>query len=297
MSAAPAPTVDGPADLVALTGVVRTVGSVDPVAQTPSERLVRLRALSAAIDALEIAFSATVAASDTAGDGALLQRAASTAGWLRDQLRLAPGDATERVRIARGTHGGERPLAGAAAAVAGWQVTFDQLRTISAAVRHLPDDQVATAAQLLSELAPRVDAHQLRIAGRHLRHVTDPDGAGRDFERQHAMRRASLAPLLDGIHRMEVLADPEGAALLTSVLDAAMAPTAAVDRRPTPVPRLHPRPPRRGRARCPAGVRRDPAAGPRHLHRRRARRTAGLPARSTAGRHASAETHPRPDRV
>jgi hypothetical protein len=119
----------------------------------------------------------------------------------------------------------------AAAAVAGGTVTYDQLRAISAATRHLSDEQSAEAAALLTDLAPAVDTRQLRSAARYLAHVVDPDRGAARFERQFDDRRATFAPLLDGSWRMEVHAEPEGAAVLDAALTRWMVPTDAGDLR------------------------------------------------------------------
>lgn len=218
-------------DLAGLAVAVRAVTAVDPRGLAPAARHQRLAGLRAQIDALEVAFTTTLAASDAAGDAQLLHGARSTTGWLRDQLRLAPGDAAERVRLARLACTADAPLAAAAHQVTQGRLTFDQLRVIGRAVRDTGPDLAAQAAALLADLAPTLDAAQLRQAGRHLRYVLDPDGASADHQRMTERRRASFAPLLDGMHRLEVLADPEGAALIGAILSAGSAPTSADDPR------------------------------------------------------------------
>jgi hypothetical protein len=220
-----------PADLTGLAAAVRAVRAVDPRELSPGARHERLVALRAQIDGLEIAFTDTLAASDVAGDGESLHGARSTTSWVRDQLRLAPGDANERVRLARAVGTGAAPLATAAQQVADGRLTFDQLRVIGRAVRDVGPDLAVQAATLLTDLAPTLDAAQLRLAGRHLRYVLDPDGAAAGHEQLVERRRASFAPLLDGMHRLEVLADPEGAALIDAVLAAGSAPISADDPR------------------------------------------------------------------
>jgi hypothetical protein len=223
-----------PPDLTGLEASVGQVLQVDPTRLRATDRLARMATIRASIDALEIAFTAVVAASDAAGDAQVLAGARTTASWLKHELRLGAPDASERVRLARGTHRGERPLAAAAEAVAAGDVTFDQYRAIGRATRDLSGEPAARAARLLTELAPSVDTGQLRAAARHLRYVVDPDRGGADFERQFQQRHVTFAPLLDGMWRMEVLADAEGAAVLDAALARAMCPETADDRRTTP---------------------------------------------------------------
>jgi Domain of unknown function (DUF222) len=94
------------------------------------------------------------------------------------------------------------------------------------------------AVELLLDLAPQVDARRLRQAARHLRYVLDPERGRDDFERQLAARRASLTPLLDGMYRLEVLAEAEGGALLQALLDALGGPVSSDDSR-TPAQRRY----------------------------------------------------------
>ena len=91
---------------------------------------------------------------------------------------------------------------------------------------------------MLVDLAGQVDPAGLRAAARHLRYVLDPDRGKADHDRQTQARRASLAPLLDGTWRLEMLTTAEGGALLTQLLAATGAPTSSDDAR-TPAQRRH----------------------------------------------------------
>ncbi len=213
---------------------VRALREQDVHALTARERADRLGGLRRVIDALEVEFSRTLAASDALGDAELLDGARSTASWLRDTLRLAPGDAAERVRVARSSFSGDAPTAVAADAVAAGQLTYDQLRAITGGTRDLEGEPARRAADLLTGLGRQVDAQAIRVAARHLRCVVDPDGAQRSFAEKFDARRASFAPLLDGMYRMELLADPEGATVLDAGLSALMAPNGVDDHRTPP---------------------------------------------------------------
>jgi len=193
-----------------LDAAVTAVADVDPGTLIARERADHLAGLRAAIDRLEAAFLATVAAADARGDAERLDGARSTRSWLCDRLRLAPGDAGERVRLARAAHRGHAPLAGAMAALATGCVGYDAVRAIGRAMADLDPSSARRGAELLTELAKTADVGQVRTAARHLRYVVDPERGKSDFDAQFAARRANLSPLLDGMYAFDVLADPEG---------------------------------------------------------------------------------------
>jgi hypothetical protein len=214
---------------VAVTGVL----DLDTRSWPAAERAAHLTRLRTAIDQLEAAFIATVASCDAAGDAEVLDAAHSTRAWLTDRLRLAPGDAGERVRLARAAHRGHAPLAAATQAMAAGQVSYDAVRAIGRAMGDLEPGPARRGVELLTELARAADVGRVRVAARHLRHVVDPERGKADFDAQFAARRANFAPLLDGMYTLDVLADPEGAAVLDAGLSALMAMAGSDDRRTT----------------------------------------------------------------
>ena len=237
-----------PPDLVGLADAVTTVVGVDVQHLSAAQRKDRLARLRAAIDALEVAFDTTVAAADTAGDGQLLDGATSTTAWLRHTLRMAPRDAAGHVRTARilspHPEHGDAAAAPAVAAVLDGTISYPHLQTIAGTLtdladhQHLPPEAPTQAVTLMVDLAGTVDPTSLRAAAKHLRYVLDPDHGKADHDRQTQARRATLAPLLDGTWRLEMLTTPEGGALLTALLDATSAPVSADDPR-TPTQRRH----------------------------------------------------------
>ena len=152
-----------------------------------------------------------VAAFDACGDGEVLHGAASTPSWLRGALGLAPGDAAERVRLARGTRA---LLSAPAEQLRDGAITYDHLRSIDRAVRFVPAAQQDEAVAVLTDLATLSSVGDVRTAGRHLRLVADPDGTLAECEQQWERRHLTLAPLLDGMTSVEGLLDAESAALL-----------------------------------------------------------------------------------
>ena len=216
-----------PEPLVAVLGDVRgwTEG---PLGTSPDERAAWVVGLQQLRDAVDAVMLGTVASFDAAGDGEVLHGAASTQSWLRGALGVAPGEASERVRLARASRS---LLDGAVANMAAGDMTYDHVRAVERAVRHVPQEHQRDAAKVLTELATQSDVTAVRTAGRHLRFVTDPDGTLRDAERQFERRHLTLSPLLDGMTAVEGLLDPESAALFSAALEPFLVPHGSEDLR------------------------------------------------------------------
>jgi len=182
----------------------------------PADRAAWLIGLRQLIDAAESAFCEVLASFDANGDGETLHAARSTTAWLRGAAHLAPGDAAERVRIARGLRDGW--LAAPVQAMADGDVTFDQTRAVAKAVAKLPHHHLAEAVTTLTDLARQADAARVRTAGRYLRFVADPDGTQLDFEADYARRFLHLSPLLDGMVAVDGVLDAEAAATVSAAL-------------------------------------------------------------------------------
>jgi hypothetical protein len=214
----------------ALAGV-RALSSAVDEAGTPADRAGWLSGLREVADAAEALFATALRRFDVHGDGETLHGAQSSAAWLRGALRLAPGDASERVRIARASteHLREQLLA-----LAEGEVTYDQVRAIERSVRPLPPERRAEGAALLGALARQVDAGRLRAAGQALRHTVDPDGAAAAGQERFDRRYLHLSPLLDGMTALDGLLDPEATAALGAALAPFLVPTGPDDERTAP---------------------------------------------------------------
>jgi hypothetical protein len=221
-----------PAPLAAALESVR--GWTDPevegtmAATSPDERAAWVAGLQQLRDAVDAAMLTAVANFDAAGDGETLHGAASTASWLRGAVGLAPGDASERVRIARRSRD---VLAAPVGHLRSGGITFDHLRSIDRAVRFIPAGREAEAVALLTDLAVTAPVADVRTAGKHLRLVADPDGTLADCERQFERRHLTLAPLLDGMTSVDGLLDAESAALLNAALEPFLVPMGPGDAR------------------------------------------------------------------
>lgn len=193
-------------------------------AQARAEWLAGLRLLA---DAAEVVFTEALASFDQAGDHGLLFGSASAGAWLRAGLHLAPGDASARVHLARQRHLLKRTLD----AVLTGTVTYDQAQSVEKAVRPLPAHARPDAVELLTDLSEQTDAGTVRVAGRRLREVVDPDGSLADNERDFQRRHLTLSPLLDGMTSVDGLLDPEAAATVQAALAPLIMPTGPDDGR------------------------------------------------------------------
>lgn len=233
-SASPAlPSLAAPLP-VELGGVLEHVRSWSRPERAPAagalERVAWVRGLRQLVDAAEAAFAFALAEVDAHGDVAVLDGARSTQSWLRGALRLAPGDAGERVRIARGSRG---LLAHPVTALAAGDLVYDQVRAVERSVVVLPPDVQQPAVDLLTELARQADTTAVRVAGRRLRHAVDPDGALSEAHAQFERRYLSLSPLLDGMTVVDGLLDPESATVLSTALAPFLVPAGSDDTRTT----------------------------------------------------------------
>ncbi|MCZ3387036.1 MAG: HNH endonuclease, partial [Actinomycetia bacterium] len=185
---------------------------------------------------------------DAHGDGQVLHAAASTQAWLRGALGMAAGEASERVRIARtsndllaapvealvaGPSSGSpaQDAPGQEAPESAGHLSYEHLRTIHRTARALPPSARSTGVDVLTDLGTQLGVDDLRSAGRHLRHVVDPDGSARHAEEDFGRRWLSLAPMLDGMHSIDGVLDAETAASLAATLAPFQVPTGPDDLR------------------------------------------------------------------
>lgn len=216
-----------PERLEPLLAQVRALAEHGVVTSVPEERAAWLAGLRQLVDAAEVAFTGVLSDFDRHGDHEVLVGAQSAAAWLRAGLHLAPGDASARVQLARR----HDLLAPTLAAVAGGTVTYDQATAVERSVRVLPAERRGEAVELLTGLAAATDAAAVRVAGRRLRQVVDPDGALADHEQQYDRRHLTLSPLLDGMTSVDGLLDPDAAATLQAALAPLLVPAGPDDDR------------------------------------------------------------------
>ena len=157
------------------------------------------------------------------------QQAGSTAGWLRNRLRMGAATATESVRTARALFRG--PLQATAQALTSGHISPAHARVLAQGTRHLPG-QVATEAEpVLLEAAVRLDPPQLRQAVGYLVEVADPDAADAACERRHERRGLWLSPTLDNMVAIDGLLEPEAGQTVLAALEPLARPDDADDPR------------------------------------------------------------------
>jgi hypothetical protein len=209
-------------------GRPRRPGPEQPADASRAERVLALRRL---LDRLEGHWLRELAAVDTrgaAGAEAGLQ-AASTAGWLRNRLRMGAAAASGCVRTARALFRG--PLPATATAVTKGELSPAHAMVLAAGTHDLPVDTVAEAEPVLLEAARRLDPPRLRRVIAHLRLVADPEAADRQAERRHQQRGLWLAPTWEGMVAVDGLLEPEVGQTLLAALEPLARPASAEDTR------------------------------------------------------------------
>jgi hypothetical protein len=157
------------------------------------------------------------------------QPAPSTAGWLRNRLRMGASAATESVRAARALFRG--PLTATADALVGGVISPAHARVLAQGTRELPDPVTREAEPVLVAAAARLDPPRLRQAVGYLLEVADPDGADQQAERRHARRGLWLSPTLDGMVAVDGLLEPEAGQTVLAALEPLARPADAHDTR------------------------------------------------------------------
>jgi Domain of unknown function (DUF222) len=193
---------------------------------TRAERVLELRRL---VDRLEGCWLQELAELDTRGAAGAEQgvRAASTASWLRNRLRLGASAATSAVRTARALFRG--PLTQTAQALCAGELSPAHASALAHGTLDLPP--TAKAETTLLAAARRLDPPRLRQAVAHLRQVTDPEAADRQAERRHGRRGLWVTPTLDGMVALQGLLDPEAGQLVLAALEPLARPSDANDDR------------------------------------------------------------------
>jgi hypothetical protein len=180
-----------------------------------AERVLRLRRL---VDRLEGQWLKELAGVDAHGAAGVEegQPGGSTAGWLRNRLRLSAGAAASSVRTARALFRG--PLPGTAQALTDGSISATHARVLADGIQHLPEHLTREAEPVLVEAAGRLDPPRLRRVLGHLQQVTDPDNETSRTEQRHARRGLWLAPTFEGMVAIDGLLEAEaGQSLLARV--------------------------------------------------------------------------------
>lgn len=168
---------------------------------------------------------------------------ATTAGLVRDVLRVTPGDARGRVQAAgqlgaaQATTGAviDPPCPATARLSRDGVIGSDHVGVIMHTLRLLPAHADAAtradAEAFLAEQAGIHDPSHLALIGRHLRASLDQDGTEPE-EQRRSRNELSFGVDIDGMHRVRGRLTPEAAATVKAALDPLAAPRPATDGEP-----------------------------------------------------------------
>jgi hypothetical protein len=224
---------------------------------TPTEQADVLVDLARARAQLDGLWLRVLAAADT-HDVAAATAATSTAAWLAATTRQTRATAHAEVRLAQALSGGQH--AATREALSAGRVDLDQARVVVRCVDALPATvdvaQRELAEKHLVGLATDHDAAALRVLGRHLLAVIDPEAADQTEGQRLAAEEAAAARATslqlcdngDGTHAGRFRIPTLHAAMLTTALNAFANPHRPGHRSPRPERR--PRPEVLGAAFC-----------------------------------------------
>jgi Domain of unknown function (DUF222) len=147
-----------------------------------------------------------------ADDGALSAKA-----WLRHQCRLAPGAASERVRVARRL----TDLPATEAAFADGDISYAHVRVIARATGDVRPGAAVEVEPVLAEAARELDPPRLRTAAEHWRHRVEPEVFLEVAEDAFQARRFHISETFEGRHVVDGEFDPEGGATIATAVHAA----------------------------------------------------------------------------
>jgi hypothetical protein len=156
--------------------------------------------------------------------------AVSQQAWLRYWCRMAPGDASRHVRVARMLPS----LPDTEAAFAAGEISYQHAAVICDLARQTSVEDAREAEPHLLALAKASHPTHLRIAAQRVRYCLNPDGSLRDFEKQFLGRRLHIAETFDGMVVVDATLDPVSGAMFRTVIDALTALPAAGDDRTRP---------------------------------------------------------------
>jgi Domain of unknown function (DUF222)/HNH endonuclease len=230
-SPAPGPATRPADGLGTLQAAVDDLAAQDLDGLAAGVRAERVLVLRRLLDRLEGQWLSELAGLDARGAAGADQgtQAPSTAGWLRNRLRMGAGAASSAVTTARAVFRG--PLTSTAQALTSGELSVAHAAALAHGTHDLPTQVAADAEPVLVEAARRLDPPRLRRVLGHLRQVADPDGADREAERRHQRRGLWLAPTWEGMVALQGLLEAEAGQLLLAALEPLARPTTAQDDR------------------------------------------------------------------
>jgi hypothetical protein len=196
---------------------------------TATDALRLLQGLTNAIDAQKVELVAEVAEhEDHKSEGC-----SSVKNWLRDQLHLDTGDASQLVRSAKVL----RDMPGLADLATAGAVSLDHVDAFGYAARHIDPMVVEHAMPALLLTATNAAPVETREAVRKIRDAAHPDDLDEAWIKGMSKHDIKISAVLDGFHVTGFLPADVGAKFRT-LLQSLSAPTCAEDDRPINVRRI-----------------------------------------------------------
>jgi len=186
----------------------------------------QLVGLREAIDQLEAAWHAAVAAFDAAG-GPADDGHGSLGSWLRHRCRLSPAEAGSRARIARQTAAGALPAT--TPALTDGTISWRHADVIDRTLRDIPAERRTEAEAALQEPAKTLDPMLLKRVGQDLLHRLAVDRADAAAVHRLDRRGLDLAETIDGMVAVSGLLDPVAGATVLTAIDSLVSPTRGDD--------------------------------------------------------------------
>src|SRR5215217_4754490 len=217
--------------LAALGAAVEQLAAQDLDGLSDAVRAERVLVLRRLLDRREGHWLKELAAVDACGAAGAEEgvQVGSTAGWLRQRLRMGGGAAHSAVRTARALFRG--PLAHTATALTNGELSARSRHRAGHGTHDLPHQLTTDAEPVLLEAARRLDPPRLRQVVGHLGLVADPDRATSHTERRHARRGLWLASTWDGMVALDGLLEAEAGQTLLAALEPLARPASAGDDR------------------------------------------------------------------
>ncbi len=221
---APVLIVAGMGNLVSAVDELLAVDVAELSDATLAGELTELRTQ---IHRLEAAYLTRLEAFDRRGLAATSH--GSTQGWLRAELRMAPGHASRDVHLARDL---ADALPVTRAALADGVISPRHAQVIARLRPVIGEAALAEAEPALVDAATRCCAQQLRAATAHLKHALAPERAHRDEQDDYRARRLHASTTIDGLGVGEWLLHPVGQEMVLTAIHAFSAPVPGDDRSP-----------------------------------------------------------------
>jgi hypothetical protein len=195
--------------LAQITALIGELAASDPCADS-------ILGLRKVIEQAEAEFCRQVRVFDAGkGYAAPDQGTETMPAWLRHYCRMAPGDASRHVRVARMLPS----LPGTDAAFTAGDISYSHAVQVVELARTTSVADAQAAEVTLLPLALASHPAHLRTAVMRVRYCLDPDGSVKDLNRLYERRYVDLVETLGGMWMLAGSLDPEAGAKLKTALE------------------------------------------------------------------------------